>query len=92
MRRATKSTTHGFGSFAAEYLRQAALHFIDVMSADDGYDILVQGRVRAIVYDAPTLQYWAAKRGKGVIQVVGPIFRPEKYGIAVGQPAPQANQ
>ena len=80
------------GSIAAEYLRQAGLRFIDVMNADDGYDMLVQGRVQAIVYDAPTLQYWAAKRGKGVFQVVGPIFRPEKYGIAVAPGSPLRKQ
>ncbi len=29
--------------------------------------------------------YWVAKQGKGAVQVVGPIFRPEKYGIAVAE-------
>jgi ABC-type amino acid transport substrate-binding protein len=71
------------GSIAADYLSQAGLRFVNVTNADDGYDMLVQRQVQAIVYDAPTLQYWAAKRGKGVLQVVGPIFRPGKYGIAV---------
>jgi polar amino acid transport system substrate-binding protein len=37
------------------------------------------------VFDSPTLQYWAAKQGNGVVQMVGPIFRPEKYGIAVAE-------
>jgi polar amino acid transport system substrate-binding protein len=47
-----------------------------VTNADDGYDMLV---------------HWAAKRGKGVLQVVGPMFRPEEYGIAVapGSPLPK---
>ena len=76
------------GSIAAEYLGQVGLRFINVANADDGYNMLVQGQVQAIVYDAPTLQYWAAKRGKGVLQVVGPIFRPEKYGIAVASGRP----
>jgi ABC-type amino acid transport substrate-binding protein len=35
------------------------------------------------VVDAATLQYWAAKQGKGVVQVIGPLFRPQKYAIAV---------
>jgi hypothetical protein len=45
-------------------------------------DILVPDR-GALVFDAATLQYWAAKQGKGIVQVVGPTFRPQKYAIAV---------
>jgi polar amino acid transport system substrate-binding protein len=32
-----------------------------------------------------TLQYWAAEPGNGVLKVVGPIFRPEKYAIVVAE-------
>jgi len=28
-------------------------------------------------------EYWAAKAGHGVVEVVGPMFRPEKYAMAV---------
>jgi ABC-type amino acid transport substrate-binding protein len=45
--------------------------------------MLVRGEVQAVVFDAATLQYWAARQGKGLVQVVGPIFRPQKYAIAV---------
>jgi polar amino acid transport system substrate-binding protein len=76
------------GSTAAEYLRTQDLPYVNVANADIGYTMLVQEQVQAIVYDAPTLQYWAAKRGKGVLQVVGAIFRPEKYGIAVAPGSP----
>ena len=72
-------------SIAADYLTQLGLPYEPVTSADEGYNMLVQGRVQAIVFDAPTRQYWAAKRGRGVLQVVGPVFRPEKYGIAVAE-------
>jgi polar amino acid transport system substrate-binding protein len=34
------------------------------------------------------LVHWAAKRGKGVLQVVGPMFRPEEHGIAVAPGSP----
>ena len=61
-------------------------------SADQGFDLLNRGAVQAIVFDAPTLQYWAAKRAKGSVQVVGPVFRPEKYGIAVPQGSPLRKQ
>jgi polar amino acid transport system substrate-binding protein len=49
----------------------------------DGIQMLVRSQVQAVVFDAATLQYWTAKQGKGVVQVVGPIFRPQKYAFAV---------
>jgi len=67
------------------------LHF-SLYIADQGFDLLKTGAVQAIVFDAPTLQYWAAKRGRGSVQVVGPVFRPEKYGIAVPQGSPLRKQ
>jgi polar amino acid transport system substrate-binding protein len=80
------------GTIAADYLRQIGAELTDVTTADQGFDLLKKGEVQAIVFDAPTLQYWAAKRGKGAVQVVGPVFRPEKYGIAVPQGSPLRKQ
>jgi ABC-type amino acid transport substrate-binding protein len=73
------------GSVAADYLTQRGLPFVPLTSTDGAIRMLTQGQVQAIVFDAPTLQYWAAKRGNGVLRVVGPIFRPLKYGIAVAE-------
>lgn len=76
------------GTIAAEYLTRLGLPYVAVTTADDGFDKLARGEVQAIVFDSPTLQYWAAKRGQGVVQVVGPLFRPEKYWIAVAEGSP----
>lgn len=76
------------GTIAADYLTQRGIPFLEVHTAADGIRMLTQGDVQAIVYDAPTLQYWVAKRGNGELAVVGPIFRPEKYGIAVANGSP----
>jgi ABC-type amino acid transport substrate-binding protein len=76
------------GTIAADYLAQHGLPFVNITNAAEGYRMLTDGDVQAIVYDAPTLQYWAARIGKGVLAVVGPIFRPEKYGIAVPNGSP----
>ena len=35
--------------------------------------------------DAPVLLYYAAREGKGKVQVTGPIFRKESYGIVLPQ-------
>ncbi len=71
------------GTVAGDYLAGRGLPFTPVTYGPDGIRMLVRGQVQAVVFDAATLQYWAAKQGKGVVQVVGPIFRPQKYAIAV---------
>jgi ABC-type amino acid transport substrate-binding protein len=71
------------GTAAGDYLAARGLPFTSVTYGPDGIRMLVRGEVQAVVFDAATLQYWAAKQGKGVVQVVGPLFRPQKYAIAV---------
>jgi polar amino acid transport system substrate-binding protein len=80
------------GSIATQYLTQLGLPYVEFTSGEQGYNMLAQGQVQAIVFEAPTLQWWAAQRGKGVIQVVGPVFRPLKYGIAMPQGSPLRKQ
>lgn len=75
-------------SIAADYLRLRGLPFLPVSTAEEALAALTRGQVQAIVYEAPTLQYFAALRGGGTLQVVGPIFRPEKFGIAVAAGSP----
>ncbi|MBN3855073.1 transporter substrate-binding domain-containing protein [Paraburkholderia sp. Ac-20340] len=76
------------GTVAAEYLAGRGLPFVSVNNANDGFQLLMHGDVQAIVYDAPTLQYWGARLGHGALVVVGPVFRPEKYGIALPTGSP----
>lgn len=71
------------GTAAGNYLAERGLPFTTVTYGPDGIRMLVRGEVQAVVFDAATLQYWAAKQGKGLVQVVGPVFRPQKYAIAV---------
>ena len=75
-------------SIAADYLTALHLPYVAITSAQEGYDRLLDGTVQAIVFDAPTLQYWQSRLGSGDLQVVGPVFRPLKYGIAVAGGSP----
>jgi len=75
-------------SIAARYLQQRGLPYSEISSSEEGIAMLIDGRIQALVFDAPSLQYWAARRGQGVLRVVGPIFGPEKYGIAIAQKNP----
>lgn len=73
------------GTVAGDYLAHRGLPFVNVNYGPEAIRMLTEGEVQAVVFDAPTLQYWAAKQGQGVVQVVGPLFRPEKYAIAVAE-------
>ena len=73
------------GSTAADYLRSRGIPFTGVESIADAYPLLLAGEVDAIVYDAPVLRYYAVSEGRGTTEVVGAIFKPEKYGIALQQ-------
>ena len=71
------------GTVAGDYLAERGLPFVQVKNGPEGLRMLAAGEVQAIVFEAPTLEYWAAREGGGLVQVVGPLFRPEKYAIAV---------
>jgi polar amino acid transport system substrate-binding protein len=71
------------GSTAANYLDGNDVRYRPVKKIDEAYQLLESGKVDAVVYDAPVLQYYAHTDGKGLVQVVGPIFREETYGIAL---------
>jgi ABC-type amino acid transport substrate-binding protein len=75
-------------SVAADYLTALHLPYVTITNAQEGYDRLRDGSLQAIVFDAPTLQYWQSRLGGGDLQVVGPVFRPLKYGIAVPRGSP----
>ncbi len=76
------------GTIAGDYLTALGLPFTRMANPDEGIRMLTQGEVQAVVLNAAVIQYLVAKRGKGVLQVVGPIFRPYKIGIAVREGSP----
>jgi len=71
------------GSTSAQYLDGRHLPYTGTETIEDAYALLEDERVDAIVYDSPVLQYHANTDGKGVVAVVGDIFNPQDYGIAL---------
>jgi polar amino acid transport system substrate-binding protein len=69
------------GSTSATYLRERRIQTTEYSQIDAAVDALEQGKVRAIVFDSPVLLYYAAQKARGKVEVVGPIFRKEDYGI-----------
>jgi len=70
-------------STAAEYLAQQGLSAVELENVEQVYRLLESGKVDAVVYDAPVLQHYAYKKGRGKVQVVGLIFKEKSYGIAL---------
>jgi polar amino acid transport system substrate-binding protein len=77
-------------STAEKYLidhigKKKVRRFPDIQEA---YQVLQDGKVDAIVYDAPVLQYYASHQEKGLVKVVGAVFNREYYAIALPNGSP----
>lgn len=68
-------------STAAAYLRSHKVDLLEVEQIDAAYQALIDKKVDAVVFDAPELSYYAGHDGKGKVQLVGPVFRKENFGI-----------
>jgi polar amino acid transport system substrate-binding protein len=66
---------------SAAALQRYGVEFEGVKTVDDCFKGLDDGKFAAVVYDAPVLSYYANESG-GTVQLVGPVLRPEEYGIA----------
>jgi ABC-type amino acid transport substrate-binding protein len=71
------------------HFMQKAHAYIDVFErVEEALEALRKGDVEAVVYDAPNLLYYANGEGKGKVTVVGKIFEPQNYGLALPQGSP----
>jgi polar amino acid transport system substrate-binding protein len=86
----TVATTKGStGATAARLLRAEVL---EVERIEEAYKALLEKRADAVVFDAPVLLFYAAKEGKGRVQMVGSPFRKEDYGIVFPRNHPLRKQ
>jgi len=76
------------GSTAAAYLRAQKVELVQVEQIEDAYKLLLDKQVDAVVFDAPVLSYYAGHDGKGKVQLVGPVFRKENFGIVFPSDSP----
>ena len=80
------------GSTSAEYARQLGAFLSAYNQVEECYEALLTGTVDAVVYDAPNLLYYAKHQGQGQVAVVGKLFAPQDYAIAVRQGSPLRKQ
>jgi ABC-type amino acid transport substrate-binding protein len=76
-------------STAAQYLAARRLPYTAVEAIDDAYALLERGAVEAVVYDSPVLLYYANGTGQGKVQIVGDLFQPQDYGVALPTGSPE---
>jgi ABC-type amino acid transport substrate-binding protein len=68
---------------ADQFLSANAVAHTTVAQISDAYAQLERGQADAVVFDAPILNYYASNAGKGKVRMVGEMFKPEPYGIAL---------
>jgi ABC-type amino acid transport substrate-binding protein len=73
---------------AADWLRHQGLSFQTFDSPASALRLLQSGAVEALVYDAPTLRYYAKLYGPDRMAVVGPVFLREQFAFAVARDSP----
>ena len=70
-------------STSANFLTARSIKHSGYESVEDVIEALEDGKIDAVVHDAPIVAYYAATVGKGRFTTVGRLFHPEKYGIAL---------
>lgn len=70
-------------STSSEFLETRRIDYRGFASLDDMFQALEAGELDAVVHDLPILAYFAANQGQGRYELVGRVFRSEKYGIAM---------
>lgn len=69
------------GSTSANYLKSHHITPTEFQTVEQAYKAMENRQLDAVVFDAPVLLYYSATQGRGKVQVVGPIFNKENYGI-----------
>lgn len=76
------------GSAAESWLQRRGAVVFPFASVEECIAALEARKVRAVVFDAPILQYALKKSGNERIALVGPVFDPTNYGFALQQDSP----
>ena len=71
------------GSTAESFAQSAGLKVQSFPDIEAAASALTNGRVGAIVADAPVLEHYQHSHLDMAVDVVGPIFEPEKYGFGL---------
>ncbi len=73
------------GTTSHEFMKQERSHLTIFDNVDQAYDALHRNQIDAVVYDAPALMHYVSGKGKDRVKVVGKLFAPQDYGLALPQ-------
>jgi polar amino acid transport system substrate-binding protein len=73
------------GTTSVTALEKLGAVVIPAKSIDQAYDKLLKEEVNAVVFDSPTILYYARNKGAGKVSVVGPLFDIQYYGFLFPQ-------
>ncbi|WP_420620602.1 glycine betaine/L-proline ABC transporter substrate-binding protein ProX [Candidatus Poriferisocius sp.] len=79
-------------SAAETYLPSIGVGPVLVGNIDDAYPLLLDGEVDAVVFDAPVLQFHAAREGDGEVTTVGSDFQRVQYGFMLSPDDPELRE
>jgi polar amino acid transport system substrate-binding protein len=83
LRNRVVATVEGTTSVTA--LEKLGAVVVPTKSIDHAYDKLLKDEVDAVVFDSPTILYYARNEGAGRVSVVGPLFDIQYYGFLFPQ-------
>jgi polar amino acid transport system substrate-binding protein len=69
------------GTTSVPTLEKLGAIVVPAKSIDHAYGKLLREEVNALVYDSPTILYYARTKGAGRVSVVGPLFDIQYYGF-----------
>jgi ABC-type amino acid transport substrate-binding protein len=73
------------GTTSVTALEKLSAVVVPTKSIDQAYDKLLKDEVNAVVFDSPTILYYARNEGTGRVSVVGPLFDIQYYGFLFPQ-------
>jgi polar amino acid transport system substrate-binding protein len=76
------------GSTAAKFLQGRKIKTLEWDSLEEVYAALMDREADAVVFDSGVLAYHANHDGKNLVKLVGEVFKPEDYAIAVSPDNP----
>lgn len=71
------------GSIAEIYARDHGLNVVPYAHIAEAAKALQNNEIRAIIADAPVLEYYAHTNPSATVEVVGPLFELDKYGFGL---------
>ncbi len=67
---------------SVSFLEGLGIQALEVDSAEQAFQAVEAGKAAAFVFDAPILRSFVLRSGDDSLQVVGPVFQPQGYGMA----------